>query len=118
MADPKDIDESYIALGRRLQEARERAGKTQEQTAEYLGKHWTMIYRYEAGRSRIRLGDLGVLAGLFGVTVSWLLGEQGAPKPTDPLSSRVAQLPEEYRAVVETVMDALERNGRKPVWGR
>ena len=72
------------------------------------------ISPYQPNAAKPRCGKL---ASLYGVTVAWLFDEPDAPAPTDPLSSRVAELPEEYRAVVEAMVD-LERKGRKPAWGR
>ena len=117
MAEVSELVSVYEQLGIRLKLARTRVPKTQEQAAEKIGKDPITIWRYETGRAKIRLDDLGTLGAFYGVTVAWLLGEEGAPEPIDPLASRVAELPEEYRAVVEAMVD-LERKGRKPAWGR
>ncbi|MQY20438.1 helix-turn-helix domain-containing protein [Nocardia macrotermitis] len=54
-------------LGLALKQAREAAGKTQEEAAEMIDAAASKISRMEIGQSGIRLTDLGILMNFYGV---------------------------------------------------
>ncbi len=69
----------YRDIGRRIRAARERAGYSQEQVAEFLGTTGATYSRYESGKVRIPTGEVARLATYFDVDAGWLLtGEGGA----------------------------------------
>jgi len=73
------------AMAVRIKEARKLAGLSQGQVAQMLGLHRPAVSEMEAGNRRVSTDELMRLAGIFDVSVSWLLGE--APdtlQPDDP----------------------------------
>lgn len=68
-------------LGKRLAEARRRAGVTQVDLAVAIDRHRTLISHIEAGRSGKFAEGLGTVARELGVSVDWLLGLTEDPTP-------------------------------------
>src|SRR5947207_383035 len=68
----------------RIREARKLSGLSQAQVARRLSLHRPAISEIEAGNRRVAADELGKLAELFDVSLSWLAGE-GAERadPTD-----------------------------------
>ena len=65
------------ALAARLRAAREQAGLSQGQVAKLMQLHRPTISEIEAGRRRVVSEELMKFAGLYGVSVAWLMGEEG-----------------------------------------
>lgn len=64
-----------IVFSTRLKEIRNRRGKTQAETAEYLGFKSLRGYQmYEEGKNEPNLTRLVALADFFNVTTDYLLG--------------------------------------------
>jgi len=63
------------AMAVRIREARKLAGLSQGQVAKMLGLHRPSVSEIEAGNRRISVDELTRMAGIFDVSVSWLLGE-------------------------------------------
>lgn len=67
------------ALAQRLREARERAGLTQQQVADFLGIRRPAIAEIEAGKRAVESTELFRLAEVYGVSLRWLVrGEEAA----------------------------------------
>lgn len=66
----------YESIGKRLKEARERAGLTQEQAANSTGLVREQLSYYENGRRVIDLICLQKLADLYGYAVSYFLEDE------------------------------------------
>jgi transcriptional regulator with XRE-family HTH domain len=64
----------------RLREARALSGLSQAQVAAKLNFHRPTISEIEAGRRSVPAEELKQFAELYGVTVSWLVGEQSDAK--------------------------------------
>ena len=62
--------------GRRLKQAREATGLSQEKAGSQVGVSGHMVWFWEAGRSMPRADRLSSLATLYGVSVDWLLGQE------------------------------------------
>jgi transcriptional regulator with XRE-family HTH domain len=62
-----------MTLAERLREAREAAGLSQGQVAKKLDLHRPTVTEMEAGRRKVTAEELEQLAGIYGVTVDWLL---------------------------------------------
>lgn len=104
-------------VGQRLTQKRSEAGLSQKKVADSLGKTRQMVGKYEDGSSEPGLEELRKMAGLYGCTVAYLIGEAGdnsppAIKATDiePTKDNVlAEVREEFRAVYEKVIERLEQ---------
>ncbi len=71
MVDPKQ-------LARRLREAREEVGLTQQQVADWLGVRRPAVAEIEAGARAVKSDELVRLAALYGRSLAWLVeGEVG-----------------------------------------
>lgn len=63
-------------IAARLRLARESAGLTQGQVARLMQMHRPTISEIEAGRRRVSAEELAQLAGLYGVSTTWLTTER------------------------------------------
>jgi len=63
----RDYQEKYERFRARLREARARAGLTQAEAAERLGKHQSFVSKCESGERRVDFVELQVFAKLSGV---------------------------------------------------
>lgn len=71
-------------IAARLRLARESAGLTQGQAALRMQMHRPTVSEIEAGRRRVSAEELVQLAGLYGVSVSWITSErESAPDEAD-----------------------------------
>ena len=94
-------------LGKRIKQARIRAGITQENVAEIVGVSRTAVTRWEQGEIEPRLDHLAALAGLFGVTADHLLGLEPGQREAAP------ELSDEALAALWTfVREARKENGQ------
>lgn len=83
---PHDIEDSAADVGTRIAEARAAAGQTQEDIANRLGVKVSTIDKWERGAASPRSNRLASLAGVLGVSVSWLMvGYGNEPTSTDDL---------------------------------
>ncbi len=65
-------------VGKRLREAREAAGLTQQQAADWLGIRRPAIAEIESGKRAVKSDELARLSSLYGRSLSWLaVGETG-----------------------------------------
>ncbi|MFO0617210.1 MAG: helix-turn-helix transcriptional regulator [Polyangiaceae bacterium] len=76
------------ALASRLRAARERAGLSQGQVAKLMKMHRPTISEIEAGRRRVVTEELARFAELYGVTIAWLMGEEGGTDARVELAAR------------------------------
>lgn len=71
-------------IGRRLARAREAAGLSQIQVAEYLSVNRESVSYVENGHRPIDLPTLHRLTDLYGVSLSWFLDEDESPDEPVP----------------------------------
>ena len=64
------------AFGKRLQQARNFIGFTQETVSEKLGVSTQTVRNWEAGRTEPRRADKDRLSDLYEVSIEWLLDEE------------------------------------------
>ena len=64
-----------MSLGKRIKEARLKAGLSQEKTAELLGLSRQAVAKWESGRSAPSTANLLKLAALLQISVTELTGE-------------------------------------------
>ena len=69
-------EERRKAIASRLRMSREMAGLTQGQVAKSLDWHRPTVSEIEAGRRRVSAEELATLAEMYGVNVSWVVGEE------------------------------------------
>lgn len=81
MNEAKDNKRALVAS--RLREARKMAGLSQGQVAKMLELHRPTVSEIEAGNRRVSADELSKFAGLYDVTVSWLLAETAEQLTTD-----------------------------------
>jgi len=75
---PDDLDGNLTedqGLGRRLREAREDLGFTQEEVSAALRIPRTSVHAMEAGKRKVTAGELRRLGRLYERSIEWLLGE-------------------------------------------
>src|SRR5262245_23567411 len=74
-------------IASRLRLARETAGLSQGQVAKMMNVHRPTISEIEAARRRVSADELARFAEIYGVSVSWLTGEQKAE--SEPVEDRI-----------------------------
>ncbi|MDX5361902.1 MAG: helix-turn-helix domain-containing protein [Alphaproteobacteria bacterium] len=87
------------SAGRRLAAAREAAGLTPAQLARRLGVRTRTLHDWEAGRSEPRANRLSMLAGMLGVSPTWLLTGRGEGPAAPVAREELALLQADLREV-------------------
>jgi len=96
--------DSYQELGRRLREARERTGLTQDQVAKAVGVVREQMSYYETGTREIDLVRLTKLADLYGFSLSYLLaGQSKGEQRTLSVAFRAGEIADEDMPVIAWV---------------
>ena len=95
-------------IANRIREARKSAGLSQGQVAKLMGlQHRPIISEIEAGKRRVTAEELSKLAGLFDVTVAWLVGE--APESVETDDPRIQLAARELKKLKPEDLDRLMR---------
>ncbi len=111
----------FVALGGRIAALRKEAGLTQTQLGEAIGISQQHMASFEAGRRRVPVSALSVLAGALGAAIEDLLGDATAPAakrrgPAPKLQrqlERVSRLPRAQQRFVSEFLDTvLQQAGR------
>lgn len=109
------FSEDTSTFGDRLAGAREAAGMTQAQLAKRLGVKLTTMQSWEEDLSEPRANRLTMMAGIIGVSFSWLLNGEGegvdAPDMGQDIPDGVDELLLELRAIKARVYRETERMG-------
>lgn len=74
-----------MKLNEKIYWCRKRAGLSQESLAERIGVSRQSISKWETGEASPEISKLPLLASAFGVTVDWLLSEEGVPQEEAPV---------------------------------
>ena len=69
-------EEKRKLIASRLRLSREMAGLSQSQVARNLNWHRPTVSEIEAGRRRVSAEELTTLAEMYGVSATWVLGEE------------------------------------------
>lgn len=108
------FSDERATFGDRVSAAREVVGLTDEELARRLGVKAETVRRWEGDVDEPRANKLQMLAGLLGVSLTWLMtgaGEEpGVPVP--PESDEIAGILSEMRQVRGEMARAAERLGR------
>ncbi len=75
---------AYEKIGRKLQEAREEAGLSQEELAKKIGCTQASLSNYELGKRRLYLADLQRIGQLLGKQITYFLDDPGEGEPDYP----------------------------------
>ena len=109
------FSEDTSTFGDRLACAREAAGMTHTQLAKRLGVKLTTMQSWEEDLSEPRANRLTMMAGIIGVSFSWLLNGEGegveAPDMGQDLPDGVDELLLELRAIKARIYRETERMG-------
>ncbi len=79
------------------------AGLTQAQVARRLGWHRPTMSEIEAGRRRVQAEELTILAELYGVRTTWILGDD----KSDEVSEKASLAARELGKLKEEDLDSL-----------
>ncbi len=88
-------------LGGRIVRAREACGMTEPQFARHVGVKKTTIQAWETDRSEPRANRLTMIAGILGVSPSWLLYGVGESPATETLSDELQLLRQQMERIRE-----------------
>lgn len=75
-----------MSLGSRISEARDWAGKTQQEVADHFGISREAVSQWESGDTRPRSAKLSGLTRFLGVRLAWLLDGTGPMSPNASFS--------------------------------
>lgn len=106
-----DIDKH---VGSRMRARREALGISQGRLGRQLGLTFSQIQKYEKGANRIGAGRLYQIAGILGVTPSYLYEGLGDDAPVAAEAQRGAR-PEELRSLTEAFLSIPDRETRASV---
>ena len=106
MREKKEIN---LELGRRVRQAREAAGLTQERFAELIGISPQNVSCVERGLAGVSLTVLRRMCQILRVSSDFLLLGEGADNDAEAIARRLGQLPpEQFRVVREIINSVLE----------
>ncbi len=107
------FSEATATFGDRLAGARENAGLSVAELAGQIGVASKVIDAWEADAKEPRANRLQMLAGLLGVSLTWLMTGAGdgpdAPEDTTPITADVAAILGEMRALRQTIGQSGDR---------
>lgn len=108
--------EETATFGDRLAAARDSARLTQKELAQRVGIKTSTLRNWEEDLSEPRANRLSILAGILGVSLSWLLTGEGegvaAPEEDAPLPPDMSELLTDLRAVRAQMVQSSERLAR------
>ena len=108
-------DDETATFGDRLAAARGRAGLSQAQLAKQLGVKHATVRNWEDDLSEPRANKLQMMAGLVGVSLSWLLTGDGegpdGPPEDEVLSNDVQDVLVEIRVLKGELSHAVHKLG-------
>lgn len=101
-----------ISVGRRIRQAREHAGLTQEKLAETIGVSRTAISRWESGEIDPTIDHLIHLAQQLNVSADYLLGISGKAEILDMLMEMASTLNRIVSDLVKENAEEKEAEGK------
>lgn len=110
------FDAETSTFGDRVTGAREAAGLEQSELAKRLGVKLKTIQAWENDQSEPRANRLGMMAGILGVSIMWLLAGQGegldGPDAAEPLGDDLEVILLDLRQMRQEQSSLSERMGR------
>ena len=109
-----DPDPEAVRLGKRLKEAREYVGVTQEEAATHLKIRRSAISEMEAGKRGVGALEMKSLAALYERPTAWFTGEVEPPVPEDVafLARTVSDLSENDRSELANFAEFLRSRSK------
>lgn len=92
-------------IGKRIQNRRKQLSLTQEQLAEMMNVSIQMVSNLERGNKAIRIDNLINLSRILDVSTDCILTGKETTEDIQVLTSRIAQLPEKERKMLEMLVD-------------
>jgi transcriptional regulator with XRE-family HTH domain len=107
-------DPEAVKLGKRLKEAREYVGITQEEAAAHLKVRRSAISEMEAGKRGVGALEMKSLAALYERPTAWFTGEIEPPVPEDVafLARTVSDLSENDRGELANFAEFLRSRSK------
>ena len=105
---------TYEKIGKKLQEAREEAGLSQEELARRIGCTQASLSNYELGKRRLYLGDLQRIGQLLGKQVTYFLDESDEEQSLSADEINMIVKEQYMREILLSARD-LKRSQRKSV---
>lgn len=112
-------DVEAVELGKRLKQAREYIGVTQEEAAKHLEVRRSAISEMEAGKRGVGALEIKQLASLYQRPMGWFAGEVEAPTADDVgfLARTVSELSENDRTELANFAEFLRLKSQAPKVG-
>lgn len=105
-AQPRGIEDSVSDIATRITDARVSAGRTQTEIANQVGVKVATLQKWERGSASPRSNRLAALAGILGVSVSWLIvGHGNEPTSIDDLDEIKVELNRVHTQLTDTLRD-------------
>lgn len=92
-------------IGKRIQIRRKQQGYTQEQLAEMMNVSIQMVSNLERGNKAIRIDNLINLSQILDISTDYILTGKETKYDIQALTTRIAQLPDRDRKMVEMLVD-------------
>lgn len=92
-------------IGKRIQSRRKQQGYTQEQLAELMNVSIQMVSNLERGNKAIRIDNLINLSQILDISTDFILTGKETTDDIQALTTRIAQLPDRDRKMVEMLVD-------------
>ncbi|EBA10910.1 putative transcriptional regulator [Roseobacter sp. CCS2] len=108
------LDPEALQLGKRLKQAREYIGVTQEEAATHLKVRRSAISEMEAGKRGVGALEMKSLASLYERPTAWFTGETDTPVPEDVtfLARTVSDLSENDRGELANFAEFLRSRSK------
>ena len=92
-------------IGKRIQNRRKQLSLTQEQLAEMMNVSIQMVSNLDRGNKASRIDNLINLSRILDVSTDYILTGKETTEDIQVLTSRIAQLPEKERKMLEMLVD-------------
>ncbi|MBQ7566622.1 MAG: helix-turn-helix transcriptional regulator [Oscillospiraceae bacterium] len=96
-----------VEIGRRIQQSREKAGMTQEQLSEAIGRSTQFLSTVERGVAGPSLETVVQLCRVLNVTADWLILGKSAAPTSSTIAAKLSHLTGEQLIQVDAMTDRL-----------
>ncbi len=96
---------ALVEIGKRIQMRRKQQGYTQEQLADMMNVSIQMVSNLERGNKAIRIDNLINLSQILDISTDYILTGKENCIDIHALTSRIAQLPDSSRKMIEMLVE-------------